>query len=218
MREIEPQPVRRNQAALLGDMFAQAVAKGCMQQVGGAMVGAGRSAAIGVNRLMEGFADAHLALRDPGPEGVQLAERFRCVLYNAFEALERSQFSCITDLSAAFAIEGRLIEDQRDGFTLPGGIGPNTILDDRLHDAFAFGARIAGKFGRAGLFGDVIPKFVGCLFARTLPGGAGRCLLLGHRRIEACAIDGQAAHSQRVFGQIIGEAEGVIKLERSRAR
>jgi hypothetical protein len=42
----------------------------------------------------------------------------------------------------------------------------------------------------------------------------GRRLLLGHGGVEAVLVDRDAARTQRVLGQVIGEAIGVIELER----
>ena len=42
-------------------------------------------------------------------------------------------------------------------------------------------------------------------------------LLLGHRRIEAGAIDAEALRAQRILGQVIGKAERVVELERGLA-
>ena len=63
------------------------------------------------------------------------------------------------------------------------------------------------------LLGEVEPQILAGLVARALPGGAGQSLLLGHGGVEAGAVDVQAAGAQRVLGQIIGEAEGVVELE-----
>ena len=53
VREIEAQPVGRDQAALLGDVAAEAVAQRGVEQMGRAMVGADRGAALGIDRLVE---------------------------------------------------------------------------------------------------------------------------------------------------------------------
>src|SRR3546814_4942727 len=71
---------------------------------------------------------------------------------------------------------------------------------DLGHDlAFALGRAVADELGVAGLFRDIEPDFVRRLFARSLPGGAGGGLLLGHGLVEAFAVDAEAARAQRVF-------------------
>ena len=110
---IEAQAVGGDEAALLRDVAAEAMAQRGVEQMGGAVVGAGRVAALGVDRLVDACRRPSAALDDPGAQGVELAERFRRVLNIAFEAVERGQFSGVADLPAAFAVEGRLVEDRR---------------------------------------------------------------------------------------------------------
>ena len=114
MREVEAEIVRRDQAALLGDVRAQAPAQRGVEQVRRAMVGADPVAALGIDLLMHGFADRQLARHDLGAEHVELAERLRRILNFADEALERGQFSGVADLPAALAVERRLVEQDLD--------------------------------------------------------------------------------------------------------
>src|SRR4029453_13322959 len=116
---------------------------------------------------------------------MKLAQWLRSILNVTFEANERTEFSGVTDLSAALSIEGRLVEDDGDGFALLGLVDARPVPDQRQDDAFAFVARIAGEFGCPDFLGKVVPKLVGRLLARPLPGGPSGGLLLGHRGIEA---------------------------------
>ena len=150
-------------------------------------------------------------------EGVELAQRLRRVLNVAFETIERSEFSGVADLPAAFAVERRLVEIDGDVVAFCSGVDARAVFDQRQDDAFALMARVAGEFGRADFLGEVVPQIVAGGFARALPRGARGGLLLGHGGVEAGAVDGQAARAQRVLGQVIGEAEGVVELERGRA-
>ena len=75
-------------------------------------------------------------------------------------------------------------------------------------------AGVAGKFGRTDFLGEIVPCFVGGGFARSLPRGAGGGFLLGHGGIEPGAVDRHPARPERVLGEIVGEAEGVVELER----
>ena len=114
VREIEPQAVGRDQAALLGDMAAEPVAQRRVQQVGRAVVGA--DARRGARRRPTGGRSSPTLTSpcdDLGAQCVKLAERLRRVLNIALEALERGQFSGVADLAAALAVEGRLVEDDR---------------------------------------------------------------------------------------------------------
>src|SRR5688500_4240582 len=118
MREIEAEIVGRDQAALLGDVSAEAVAQGGVKQVRRTVVGANGGAAFGVDRLVERVADLERAFADVRAECVEFAERLRCVLNTAFEAIECSQFSSIADLPAALTVKGRLVEHDGDGLAL----------------------------------------------------------------------------------------------------
>ena len=80
MGEVEAEIVRRDQAALLADMRAEAAAKRGVQQVGGAVVGADAVAAFGIDLLMDGVADLEFAGGDRRRERVELAERLRRIL------------------------------------------------------------------------------------------------------------------------------------------
>ena len=217
VRIIEAQAVGGDEAALLRDVAAEAVAQRGVEQMGRAVVGAGRVAALDIDRLVERVADLERALGDAGAQRVKLAERFRRVLNIAFEAIERGQFSGVADLPAAFAVEGRLVEDHGHRFARRGAVDARAVLDQGEHDALAFVARVAGEFGRADFLGEVVPQIVAGGFARALPRGARGGFLLGHGGVEAGAVDGEAAGAQRVLGQVVGEAEGVVELERGRA-
>src|SRR5206468_8697785 len=89
-----------------------------------------------------------------------------------------------------------------------------SVPDDREDHALALVARIAGKLGRAIFLGEVEPDVLVRLRAGALPGSAGLGLLLGHGFIEPLPVDLQPARTQRVPGQTIGKAEGVVELER----
>ena len=89
VREVEAQAVGRDQAALLGDVLAEPVAQRRVQQMRGAVIGAGGVAAFAVDDLVQALADRNLALGDPDVEHVKAAKRFRRVGNFTFEALER---------------------------------------------------------------------------------------------------------------------------------
>ena len=94
---------------------------------------------------------------------MKLSKRLRRILNFAFEANERAKFSRIADLSAALAIEWRLVEDDGDRFALPGLGDACPVLDQGQHHALAFMAGVAGEFGRTDFLGDIEPDIVGRL-------------------------------------------------------
>src|SRR3546814_4529247 len=68
-------------------------------------------------------------------------------------------------------------------------------------------AGVASEFGRAMFLGDVEPEVVRGLLARTLPGGAGSGLLLGHGDVEAGAVDGKVLGAKGILCEIVGRSE-----------
>src|SRR5690606_21463259 len=77
----------------------------------------------------------------------------------------------------------------------------------------AFGRGVAGELGRPLALGDIEPQFALGSRARALPRGARGSLLLRHRRVEPGTVYPDTTDAQRVLGQVIGEAEGVIESE-----
>ena len=213
LREIEAQAFGRDEAALLRDVQAEALAERFVQQVGGAMVGADAVAARAVDRQVQRIADRDRSFGDRGAVRPEAAEIFVRVLDLAEHAGCR-QRAGITDLPAAFGVERRLVDDDLDGFAGRCGVDPRAILDDRDDLALAFFRRIADEFGAARAFGNVEPDIVRGALARSLPRGAGGALLFGHRGIEPGAIDPEALRAEGVLGQVIREAERVVELER----
>ena len=146
-------------------MAAQAPAQRRVQQMGGAVVGAGGVAALCIDTLVQRLADRHLALHDLGGERMNPAKRLRRIANFAFEPLEGCQFSCVANLAAALSVEGRLVEDDLHFLARPGAIRFGAVFDDRQHNALALVAGIAGEFGRAMLLGKVEPQILASLVA-----------------------------------------------------
>src|SRR5688572_2785388 len=99
-------------------MLAKPVAQRGVQQMGGAMVGASCGATLGIDMLLQHIADIDRTVHHLSAKRMELAQRLRCILNLSFKALKRDQFSGVTDLPAAFAIEGSLVEDDGDCLAL----------------------------------------------------------------------------------------------------
>ena len=141
-----------------------------------------------------------------------------CPQHRPSKPLSRADLSGVADLAAAFAVEGRLVGQDGDRCRPAPALSTRApSLTSASDHALAFMAEIAGEFGRAMLLGDVEPDLVRRLGARALPGGAGGGLLLGHGGVEAGAVDAEALGAQRVLGEVVGEAERVVELERGLA-
>jgi len=120
----------------------------------------------------------------------------------------------IADLAAALAIERGLVGEDHHVVARTGGFDFLAVLDQRDHPALAAGRGVAGELARALAFGDVEPDLAVGGLARALPRGARGGLLPCHRRIEARLVHRDPARAQRVLGQVIGKAVGVVELER----
>jgi hypothetical protein len=95
------------------------------------------AAAIHIDALVEAVANLHLARSDVGQESVELAQRLGRIFDDGLEAVVRTQQTRVADLAPAFAIEGRLVEDDLDLVAFGGAVHPLAVLDDRLHHALA---------------------------------------------------------------------------------
>src|SRR4029453_9026121 len=113
-----------------------------------------------------------LAFDDLGAKHVKAAQRLGRILDLTLETLERAQFSGVTDLAAALAVEWSLVRDDVDDVADFRALDALAVLDHRKDDALAFVAGIAGELGASELLGDIEPKLVGGSFARALPGGS----------------------------------------------
>jgi len=214
MREIEPQTIGRHKAALLRHMLAKMVAQGLVQQMGGTVIGAQRSAPMAIHGQMNTVADRHRTGPDFDLVGMQPSERLSGVGDHGLEAIGTGNLAGVAHLATAFAVEGCLVGQQGDVITAAGGFDFLAVLDQRDDDALALLRCIAGKFGAAFALGNVEPHGIGSLVARAFPGRAGSRFLLGHRLVEPFAVDAQRLGAQRVLGQVIGEAECIVELER----
>ena len=214
VRKVEAEAVGGDEAALLGDVLPKPMAKRGMEQMGRAVIGADRAAMRDIDRLDKRVAELDRPFGDRRAKRVELAQRFRRRGNIGFEPVEHGQFSGVADLPAAFAVKRRLVEHDLDVIADRGAINQRAVLDDRQHHALAVMLRVTGEFGRAMLLGEVVPQFLRGLVPRAFPGGARGGFLLGHGGVEAGAVDGHAARAQCVFGEIVGEAESVVELER----
>ena len=104
--EIEAQPIRRDERALLRHMPPKPMAERRVQQVGGGVVGADFDATRGVDREAHLVADADLASRGRVVDE-ELAERLGGIAHLCREAfaVDRPR---VPLLAAALGVEGRL--------------------------------------------------------------------------------------------------------------
>ena len=112
VRDIEAQPLGRDQRALLRHMIAEHEAQRLMQDMGRRMVGAGRRAGGVIDREFDRHAGAGRALDDRDIMDDEVAELFAGVAALRAEVVG-GDFADVADLAAGLAVERRLVEDQR---------------------------------------------------------------------------------------------------------
>ncbi len=117
--KVEAQAVGRDEAALLRDMQAEPLAQRLVQQVSRRMVGADRAAPPMVDGQAHGIAHRDIAGLDIKTVGPEAPEMLLRILDRAAQALLAGNRPGIADLAAAFAIEGRLVDDEVDRVALP---------------------------------------------------------------------------------------------------
>ena len=213
MREVEAQAVFGDQRTLLGHMLAKPVAERRMHQVGRRVVGADLVAPLDIDIEMNDVALADGARLYPRLVRVQPAERLAGVGHCNAQAIGRGDHADIACLTAALAIERRLVGEDNHLIAFGCTVDFGAILHQRDHAAFAAGRGVAGELGASLALGKIEPDLVRSGIARALPCGAGGFLLAGHGGIETVAVDPDIAHTQGVFGKVVRETVGIIELE-----
>ncbi len=210
--EVEAHALGVDHLALLGDMGAEHVLQRGVQQVGGRVVGAGGRARAGLDRGRHGRADRQgraLGHLDRVNEeiGVLLG-----VQHPAF-AVGPDEAALVAGLTAAFAVEGGLVQDDLDHLAGLGGLDRHAVLQDGDDLAFAGFRVIAGEPGHAVLIAQGQPGAGRGRLARAGPVFARAGALLFHGAFEPGDIDREAAATGLVLRQVQREAVGVIEGE-----
>ena len=213
MGEVEAQPLGRDERALLRDMVAEHEPQRLVQDVGCGMVGARRGPRGVIDGELDRHADARGAFDDRDVVNDEVAEFFARVAHDGAEA-RPGDLADVADLAAQFAVERRLVEDERAGLTGLEPVDLDAVPDDGADHAFGRLGLVAEEFGGADPLAQAVPHRLGRGFARPGPGAAGLGALARHRGVEAVDVDRQAARAQRILGEVEREAECVVELER----
>src|SRR5690606_34075003 len=210
MREVEAQPVGRDQRALLGDVGAQHRAQHGMQQMSGRMVQHGGLPGSGVDPRRHRLALSQPALAQSPEVAVGIAV-FDGVLDLELDAVGQQQ-PPVADLAAGLGIERRAFQHHHAalaGFQRADAAAVAVEADDL---ALVFQLLVAGEFGAAG------HRAGGDVFALELAGRAGALPLRLHLALEAGHVEAQAPLAGNVVGEIDREPVGVVQLEHHFAR
>ena len=100
------------------------------------------------------------------------------------------EFADVADLAAGFAVERRLVEDQRSALARIERFDFDAVFNDRANDALGGLGLVTEKLGRTDALAEAIPDRFGRSFPRARPGparlrparGDGPRLLVGAER------------------------------------
>ncbi len=212
MGEVEADAFAVDHLALLGDVGAQDVAQGRMQQMGGGVVGAGPLAALGVDRQTDALALNQPALADLDDVGAEVAGALLHI-EDAALAARPFDFALVAGLAAALGIEGGAVGQHLDGLAGFGRIDLFAARHQGQHLARAVDVVVAGEPGRPQPVAQGQPDGALGLLAGAGPGFARPRPLLGHGGLEALGVDGQALGAHCVLGEVQREAVGIVELE-----
>ncbi len=216
MREVETQPVGRDQRALLRHVIAEHLAQRFVQQMRRRMVFPDRAAAVMIDFERERGADLERAFLDDTDVHEHVAEVLLRVGDLEAHAIGRHHPG-IADLAAGLAVERRLVEHDGAAVAFFQRIDFLAVAHERGDDAFGAFGLVAEEFGAADFFADAEPhRLVGGL-AGARPRRARLLALLLHGVGEGRDIDADAARPQRVLGEIERKAVGVVQRERGHA-
>ena len=164
-----------------------------------------------INFQLNGLASPERALFHHAVVNENIAQTFLCVSHTEHRTISAADHTMISGLSAAFAIERRLVDQYRAAlaFIQRGYILLPSMTMARI---FAFGLLgvIAEEFCAAHALADIKPKSIGFFFAGAFPGSPRIGFLFGHRFGKRLTINRNAARFERVLGEIKRETKRVI--------
>ena len=217
VREVKAQVLGRHQRAGLGDMLAQDLFKGSVEQVRGGVVAAQEATALGVERGGHGCTDGQRALGNVRDVGIQAVVVLG--IGNGQRNALGGKLTGVALLAAHLGIERGAVE--HDLNVLAGGSGLDGLAV--ANDGDNLGALddvvvIAVELGRGNLVGKLDPHVVEATPGVALGVGAGAGLLVLHTGGEAVHVDGVASSAGDLDGQVDGETKGVVQLKGNVAR
>ena len=217
VREVKAQVLGRHQRAGLGDVLAQDLLKGGVEQVRGGVVAAQEATALGVERGGNSGTDSQRALGNVRDVGIQAVVVLG--VGNGQNNALGGKLAGIALLATHLGIERSAVENDLD--VLAGGSGLDGLAV--AHDGNNLGALdhivvIAVELSRGDLVGKLDPNVVEAAPGVAFGIGAGAGLLVLHAGSEAVHIDIVASGAGDLDGQVDGETKGVVQLKGNIAR
>ena len=217
MREVKAQVLGRHQRAGLGDVLAQDLLKGSVEQVRGGVVAAQEATALGVERGGHSGTDGQRALGNVRDVGIQAVVVLG--IGNGKNNALGGKLSGIALLATHLGVERGAVEHDLD--VLAGGCGLDGLAV--AHDGDNLGALdhivvIAVELGRCDLVGKLDPHIVEAAPGIALGVSAGAGLLVLHAGGKAVHVDIVASGARDLDGQVDGETKGVVQLKGNIAR
>ena len=217
MRKVKAQVLGRHQRAGLGDVLAQDLLKGSVEQVRGGVVAAQEATALGVERGGHSGTDSQRAIGNVRYVGIQAVVVLG--VGNGQNNALGGKLAGIALLTTHLGIERGAVEHDLD--ILARGCGLDGLAV--AHDGDNLGALdhivvIAVELGRCDLVGKLDPHVVEATPGVALGVSAGAGLLVLHAGSEAVHVDVVASGAGDLDGQIDGETKGVVQLKGDIAR
>ena len=217
VRKVKAQVLGRHQRASLGDMLAQDLLKGGVEQVRGGVVATQEATALGVERGGHGGTDGQRTLGNVRDMGIQAVVVLG--IGNGQRNALGGKLAGVALLATHLGVERSTVE--HDLNVLAGGSGLDGLA--AANDGDNLGAldhivAIAVELGRGNLIGKLDPHIVEAAPGIALGVGAGTGLLILHAGGKAVHVNVVTGSAGNLDGQIDGETEGVVQLKGNIAR
>ena len=212
VRKVKAQVLGRHQRAGLGDVLAQDLLKGGVEQVRGGVVAAQEATALGVERGGHGSTDGQRALGNVGDVSIQAVVVLG--IGNGQRNALGGKLAGIALLATHLGIERGAVKHDLDVLARGSGLDGLAVA----HDGDNLGAIdhivvITVELSRGDLVGKLDPHVVEAAPGVALGIGAGAGLLVLHASGKAIHVDVVPIGTGDLDGQVNGETKGVVQLK-----
>ena len=211
MGEIEAKAIRSHPGPLLHRLASEHFTQCRMEQVRARMISHRGRTQVAIDNGFHLGIDADLALGHATHMHEQLVMGFLGIT-NRNSACRRDQTPLITHLTAAFGIEGRLVENHFDFVTLSSTFNRLSIRQESDDLRIAPGRVVAKKFS-AVHSGQLPVDLRDPRVSTTRPSSPRPLTLNLHGLVEAILVDFHIVRAENIRGQIQREPERVVEPE-----